>query len=67
MVTKDVYFKRMCKFVISLYASAFSALGWVIAGDLSTNKYIWWVAIPIILTIVIVNSRMAQAWVFEKE
>lgn len=67
MVDRNIYLKRMWRFVVSLYTSAFSALGWVIAGDLSTNKYIWWVGIPIILTITIVNSIMAQAWIFENK
>ena len=67
MVTKDVRFKRICRFIIGLYTSVFSALGWVIVGDLSANKYVWWVVVPIILTIAIVTSNMTQAWVYEKE
>ena len=67
MVAKDVYFKRICRFILGLYTCVFSALGWIIVGDLSTNKYVWWVIVPIIFTIAIVNSNMTQAWVYEKE
>ena len=67
MVSREVYYKRLKRLCAGLYTATFSVLGWVLCAMVSPNPHIWWIVVPIIVFVTIVNSIAIQVWVFEGE
>lgn len=67
MVSREVYYKRLKRLCAGLYSATFSVLGWVLCAMASPSPHVWWIAIPIVVFVAIVNSIAIQAWVFEGE
>lgn len=67
MVSREVYYKRLKRLCAGLYAATFSVLGWVLCAMTSSSPHVWWVTVPIVVFVAIVNSIAIQAWVFEGE
>ena len=67
MVSRETYHKRLRRLCAGLYAATFSVLGWVLCAMTSPSPHVWWVTVPIVVFIAIVNSIAIQAWVFEGE
>ena len=54
--------KQSLIFTCSVLATTFSLLGWLCISYLSPNPYIWWLSIPMVLFIAIVEVYiMAEA------
>lgn len=47
--------KQSLIFTCSVFATTFSLLGWLCIGYLSPNPYIWWLSVPMIIFIAIVE------------
>ena len=47
--------KQSLIFMCALTAATFSLLGWLCVSYLSPNPYIWWLSIPMIIFIAIVE------------
>lgn len=47
--------KQSLIFTFSFFATVFSVLGWLCVSYLSPNHYIWWLSVPIIIFITIVE------------
>lgn len=50
--------KQSLIFARSFVATTFSLLGWLGVSYLSLNPYIWWLSIPIIIFIAIVDAHI---------
>lgn len=48
--------KQSLIFTCSFIATTFSLLGWLCISYLSPNPYIWWLSIPMVIFIAIVES-----------
>ena len=48
--------KQSLIFMCSLTSTTFSLLGWLCVSYLSPNPYIWWISVPMIIFIAIVES-----------
>lgn len=48
--------KQSLIFTCSFIAITFSLLGWLCVSYLSPNPYIWWISVPMILFIAIVEA-----------
>lgn len=55
--------KRALKFLAGFSSSVLSLLGWVCAGNMSSNKYVWLLIIPIIVLCAYVNSFAITSWI----
>ena len=50
--------KQSLIFTCSFVATTFSLLGWLCASELSPNPYVWWLSVPIIIFIAIVQTYL---------
>lgn len=48
--------KQSLIFMCSLTSTTFSLLGWLCVSYLSPNPYIWWLSVPMIIFIAIVEA-----------
>lgn len=54
--------KQSLIFTCSMLATTFSLLGWLHISYLSPNPYIWWLSVPMVIFIAIVEAYiMAEA------
>lgn len=54
--------KKSLKFLAGYCSTTFSILGYVCASLLSPNPYIWWLTIPLIIFIAIIDVLMLNGW-----
>ena len=57
--------QKSLKFLLGFVSTSFSLLGYLCAGLLSPNPFVWWLAIPLMLLIAIVDTLMMVAWIDE--
>jgi len=57
--------KKSLKFLVGFTSTTFSLLGYLCAGLLSPNPFIWWLVIPLMLLITVVDVLMMVAWIDE--
>lgn len=57
--------KKSLKFLAGFTSTTFSLLGYSCAGLLSPNPFVWWLVIPLMLLVAIVNTLMMVAWIDE--
>lgn len=50
--------KQSLIFTCSFVAVTFSLLGWLCASELSPNPYVWFISIPIIIFIAVVETYL---------